>query len=546
MNMFLRFLKEKGKLISSVIMFGLIIFGYSTARSIKDSIINIKMGSYCIPFIKFNIVTPFIIFIAVPLCRKLISKVGVRKIIYIPSLLINLYFFIYYFFHNLDTWLPQSVFNYFFNLIKYYEVTQNSSILGSIVVIFSDMMIHIHHVGIYLFSEIWGTIILSYIFWLFINNYSDIKYAKSDYALIPSLANFGTIASGFFINYSKSIDNAIICFVVNVFVTLIFYSFVLVPVFNAVELDNLENKEKININDSKQKNVNKIIDGNILNRFYINVCNFFTSIIDEFNFIWNNTVVFNQIINVVSYGIIINLIEILWKSTATKYGGSVSGFMAIQGLNSVSVGIASMLLAFSSRIMLKHKWFHVAIVSPFLVGITGSLFLISYFFGNSLFLDQALRFMVYFGLINNVCSKVSKYSFFDPAKECCYLALDSDTRKRAKSIDAMGGRIGKSGGSLIFCISILLLVPTCDLASAALSKNRVSTGLNTLSLVAPYVTLFMLLTFTVWIRALFNLKPIMEKNFDSKDNNDDTTNKNKDNIKVDNTQKSSDNLKKNK
>lgn len=59
-------------------------------------------------------------------------------------------------------------------------------------------------------------------------------------------------------------------------------------------------------------------------------------------------------------------------------------------------------------------------------------------------------FAVCIGAIPVILSKTVKYALFDPTKEMAYLPLDDEARVKGKAAaDAVGGRLGKSGGALI-------------------------------------------------------------------------------------------------
>jgi AAA family ATP:ADP antiporter len=61
-----------------------------------------------------------------------------------------------------------------------------------------------------------------------------------------------------------------------------------------------------------------------------------------------------------------------------------------------------------------------------------------------------LMLAVMFGMAQNIMSKASKYSLFDPTKEMAYIPLDQESKVKGKAaIDVVGARLGKSGGSLI-------------------------------------------------------------------------------------------------
>jgi AAA family ATP:ADP antiporter len=100
----------------------------------------------------------------------------------------------------------------------------------------------------------------------------------------------------------------------------------------------------------------------------------------------------------------------------------------------------------------------------------------------------AIAAAVIFGGVQNILSKATKYSFFDPTKEMSYIPLDDELKSKGKAAaDVIGGRFGKSGGALIQ-FTLLSLMP----------------GANLLSL-APSMFGIFLIIMVIWFFAVFGL-----------------------------------------
>lgn len=91
-----------------------------------------------------------------------------------------------------------------------------------------------------------------------------------------------------------------------------------------------------------------------------------------------------------------------------------------------------------------------------MIGVTGLGFFATNIFSTSVAPLAALlgltplMLAVLLGAAQNIMSKSSKYSLFDPCKEMAYIPLDKESKTKGKAaIDVIGNPLGKSGGSLI-------------------------------------------------------------------------------------------------
>jgi len=86
------------------------------------------------------------------------------------------------------------------------------------------------------------------------------------------------------------------------------------------------------------------------------------------------------------------------------------------------------------------------------------------------------------GFAQNVFSKATKYSFFDPTKEMSYIPIDNELKTKGKAaVDIVGARVAKSGGALIQS-AIFLIFPAATFVS-----------------ISPYLMIIFIIISLIWI-----------------------------------------------
>lgn len=127
-----------------------------------------------------------------------------------------------------------------------------------------------------------------------------------------------------------------------------------------------------------------------------------------------------------------------------------------------------------------------------MIGVTGLGFFATNMFSGAMAPVAAmigatpLMLGVMLGAAQNILSKSSKYSLFDPCKEMAYIPLDQESKTKGKAaIDVVGNPLGKSGGSLIQQILIF--------------------AVGSLSAATPYLSVILAGLVFVWFRAAHSL-----------------------------------------
>ena len=159
---------------------------------------------------------------------------------------------------------------------------------------------------------------------------------------------------------------------------------------------------------------------------------------------------------VLGYGLSINFTEIIWKSCVKRqypdpldYQRYMANFSSIVGL---STCIVIFLGVHAIRIL---GWRIGALATPAAMGLLSVPYFLSILVG--LDSPHRLRMAVIFGTIQSLISKTTKYALFDPTTQMAYIPLDEESKVKGKAaIEVLGSRIGKSGGSLVQQVLVLM------------------------------------------------------------------------------------------
>lgn len=460
---------EYKKFIPIIIIFFLISFNYNLLRIFKDTLIITapNSGAQTIPFVKMWIMLPCAILITY-IFTKISNKFGRNRVFY-TMMSIFLCFFIIFtlmLYPAREFLCPKKFTDTLFKFLPVGIHGMVSLIRNWIYTLF------------YVMSELWGTIILTVLFWGFVNTITSIDEAKRFYGLFGVGANIASIISGKTtillskIKFSPNIpfgqtswDQTILflnglVIIIGLLIILIFY-------FLSKKVPQTPKKEVL----AKK-----------------------TSFKEKFLYLTKSKYLISIAIIVMSYNITINLVEVIWKNQVKIMYPSANDYNSYMGQVTILIGILSTLVALflCGNFLRKFTWTFNALIAPIIVLITGGFFFSFFLFKESFTtFSNILGFTplvlsVIFGTVHNCFTRASKYTIFDATKEISFIPLTEKEKTKGKAaIDGVGSRIGKSGGAIIHQTMLIIF--------------------STLSATAPYIAGIFFIVIAMWMLAVNSL-----------------------------------------
>jgi len=460
---------EIRKLIPMLLMICLVVFVYDLLRNMKDAVIITAAGAEVLPFIKVWALLPGAILLTL-IFTKLSNKYSQERVFYImiSGFLLFFIFFACILYPSREALHANNAANALQEILP-------TGLKGLVA-----MCRYWSFTIFYVMSELWCSIVLSVLFWGFANEVTRVGEARRFYSVFCIGANCAAIIAGQIAgllpenkasplnaltdNWESSLNILTIIIVSCGLMTMGIFRWMNQNVLNDPAFDDLHNSKK----ELKAK-------GKL-------------SMKESFSYLSNSKYLLCIAILVISYNLVLNLVEIIWKDQLRRQYPSTDDYFAyMSGLTSM-IGIVSACTAiFMARIIDKFGWTRTALITPVLMLITSAGFFSFMFFqdyvgGEAMALIGAtpLSIAVFFGAAQNCLSKAMKYSVFDSTKEMAFVPLSHECKLKGKAaIDGVGSRLGKSGGSLIHTV---LLMTFGSLAASA-----------------PYVAGILTLVIGLWI-----------------------------------------------
>ncbi len=463
---------ELKKVLPMFLMFFCISFNYTILRDTKDTLIVTAPGSgaEAIPFIKVWLVVPCAVVFMI-IYAKLSNILSKQALFYAVTAPFLIFFglFALFLYPNHDILHPTVA-------ADTLQAALPEGLMG-FVAIFRNWTYAVFYVA----AELWGSVMLSLMFWGFANEITRVNEAKRFYALFGIGANLALLCSGPAIvlvsDIRKRIPEGVDAWGIslNLLMSMVVVSgILLIATFWWINKYVMTDPRFFSTGEQAKKKKEKPK----------------MSIKESFGYLLRSPYIGCLAILVIGYGIAINLIEVTWKSQLKLQYPNSNDYSTFMGYFSTMTGAVTilMMLFVGGNVIRRFGWGVAAQITPVVLLLTGIGF-----FGMVLFRDNLTGFIatlgttplmlaVVIGTIQNIMSKSAKYSLFDPTKEMAYIPLDQEQKVKGKAaIDVVGARLGKSGGSLI--------------------QQGLLVFFGSLAAITPYIAVILIAIIGAWILA---------------------------------------------
>jgi len=421
------------------LIFFLICFNYSILRATKDSLICTApaSGAEALPFLKVWAILPAALLFTFVFTR-LSNWFSREKVFYILISFFLGFFCLFTFclFPFRETLHPHELSD------KLQQILPQG--FSGLIAIFRNWTF----TAFYVMSEMWSTMIMTVLFWGFANEVTSVRDAKRFYAILALGANIATIISG-------QVSRVISChqfnpalpfgtdgwgqslFILNI--VIVSAGVLCMAIFRWLHVQKLGYGS---IPPKNQEDAKKVKMG----------------IRRNFKYLAKSKYLICIAVVVLMFNIALTLIEVVWKDQVKTLYPNPSDFNAYMSNVLTWIGVVATFGAFiSGSIMRRFSWTTSALIPPCIFLVTGVAFFSFLFFKDTalssatiLLGTTPLAIGVFFGSMQNVFARASKYTLFDATKELSFIPLSKESRMKGKAaIDGFGSRLGKSGASVV-------------------------------------------------------------------------------------------------
>jgi len=286
-------------------------------------------------------------------------------------------------------------------------------------------------------AELWGTVVISVLFWGLANEVCTVAEAKSVYPLLGIAANVALVFGGHYVKFigALSAGSTLASF------RMLVGSILAISGLMFATKWFLDRQARARGGEApaapKKKGKKKSSWGDI------------------WSDLSGSPKIRNLSLLVVGYALSHRLFEVAWKSqlkvlypTAQAYQGALADV-------SIATGTVTIFMMLVGRYVFQaFGWNVAAATTPLVMMLSGlGFFALSLGSGAGLQTVAGMPLMVAavgVGSVTQIFARSSKFSLFDPAKEMVYIEMSREEKARGKAaVDMVGSQVGKSGASWI-------------------------------------------------------------------------------------------------
>ena len=421
-------------------------FNLAILQSLKDSIMVTTAGAETLPFLASFVVLPSSLAFFV-MYGRMVEVLPTRMVFYVAFLPLVSFYILF-----ATVLYPNCALLHPSGLIELAAGIVPEGLMGLVRVIqyWSFSLF-------YCAAELWGSVVISVLFWSLANEVCSVTEAKSVYPLMGIAANVALVLSG---NFVKIVNTVIAVGNTQAALNWLVGGVVAMSCAMALAkaaLDKWVIGPYCSLDPSTaRKPEPKKKKGNLA---------------QSLNIIRSSPKISNLAILVISYGISHRLFEFSWKASLKALYPTAQAYQTVLADVAIATGWATISFMLLGRYVFQYLgWGSAASATPIAMLLSGGAFFALLLLSGaniSIFgLDPtAMAFAgVAAGAVTQVFARSSKFSLFDPAKEMVYIEMSKEEKSKGKAaVDLIGSQIGKSGGAWV---TQLLLIITGSLTAS--------------------------------------------------------------------------------
>ncbi|GMH43153.1 hypothetical protein BSKO_11075 [Bryopsis sp. KO-2023] len=413
-------MKLLGKMLPLGVVFFCATFNLCILQNVKDTIMITQVGAESLPFLAaFGVLPASVGFFS--FYGQLVNKLPMKSVFY--AAVVPLLAFYVFFTYCLYPAAPYLHFHGFYEAASQYTPMGFHGLLKCIE--------NWTYSAFFCVAELWGSVVISVLFWSLANDVCSVDEAKTIYPLMGISANIALVVAGGFI---KKICKG--CPVSSLQTLTV--SVVVMTLFMMAGKLYLDKKVPLQPDDGikkKKQTGKKKSKGTFKEGFAV---------------LRESPKIMNLALLVIGYSVSHRLFDVAWKGQLKLVYPTALEYQSVLADVSVWTGMATICTMVTGKFIFQYLgWGFAAATTPVVMMVTGSLF-----FGLSIMYNSGGASMALAGIgalagnITQVACKAAKYSLFDPAKEMVYIEMSSEEKKKGKAaVDLVGSQVGKTGAS---------------------------------------------------------------------------------------------------